>query len=170
MPQIFDNIEIPLLPTLQTALKMSERADFCVGYFNLRGWKELDHYVEKWAGGEGHCCRLLVGMQRPPEEELRAALRPSSFDKSMDTASVARLKKSLAEKFREQLQWGAPTDADETGLRRLAAQMRAKKLQVKLFLRHPLHAKLYLLFRPDPLNPKIGFRPGFAGAADEGGD
>ena len=157
MPQIFDNIEIPLLPTLQTALKMSERADFCVGYFNLRGWKELDHYVEKWAGGEGHCCRLLVGMQRPPEEELRAALRPSSSDESMDAASAARLKKSLAEKFREQLQWGAPTDADETGLRRLAAQVRAKKLQVKLFLRHPLHAKLYLLFRPDPLNPKIGF-------------
>ncbi len=28
---------------------------------------------------------------------------------------------------------------------------------VKLFLRHPLHAKLYLLFRQDPLNPKIGY-------------
>ena len=28
---------------------------------------------------------------------------------------------------------------------------------VKLFLRHPLHAKLYLLFRRDPVNPTIGF-------------
>ena len=28
---------------------------------------------------------------------------------------------------------------------------------VKLFLRHPLHAKLYLLFRPDPIAPTIGY-------------
>jgi hypothetical protein len=28
---------------------------------------------------------------------------------------------------------------------------------VKLFLRHPLHAKLYLLFRSDPVNPIIGY-------------
>ena len=34
---------------------------------------------------------------------------------------------------------------------------RPTKLVVKLFLRHPLHAKLYLLFRPDPINPKIGY-------------
>ncbi|MCZ7534469.1 MAG: phospholipase D-like domain-containing protein [Acidimicrobiia bacterium] len=43
------------------------------------------------------------------------------------------------------------------GLRRLASQIRAGKVRVKLFLRHPLHAKLYLLFRPDVVNPAIGF-------------
>ena len=42
-------------------------------------------------------------------------------------------------------------------LRRLARQIRARKVIVKLFLRHPLHAKLYLLHRPDPINPKVGF-------------
>src|SRR2546430_5065817 len=36
---------------------------------------------------------------------------------------------------------GVPTDEDEKGLRRLAHQIRDKKLCVKLFLRHPLHAK-----------------------------
>jgi len=39
----------------------------------------------------------------------------------------------------------------------LAAQIKAKKRVVKLFVRHPLHAKLYLLFRPDPVNPIVGF-------------
>ena len=46
---------------------------------------------------------------------------------------------------------------DETGLRRLAAQIRAKKVAVKLYFRHTLHAKLYLLYRNDPNNPIIGF-------------
>ena len=52
---------------------------------------------------------------------------------------------------------GAPTNEDEAGLRRLAKQIRAKKVVVKLFLKHPLHAKLYLLFRPDPINPSVGY-------------
>ena len=52
---------------------------------------------------------------------------------------------------------GVPTNADEAGLRRLGAQLKAGKVVVKLFLRHPLHAKLYLLFRADPINPIIGY-------------
>lgn len=52
---------------------------------------------------------------------------------------------------------GIPTNDDEAGLQRLAAQIKAKKVVVKLFLRHSLHAKLYLLFRPDPINPTIGY-------------
>lgn len=28
---------------------------------------------------------------------------------------------------------------------------------MKLFLSHPLHAKLYLHFRPDPINPIVGY-------------
>ena len=160
MPVIFDNIQNDLLPTLRKAMEASQRADFCVGYFNLRGWRFLDEYVEKWAGGEGHCCRLLVGMQRLPEEELRIALRMhENADPlaQLDTGESKKLLRKLAENFRQQLQMGAPTEADERGLRRLAGQIRTGKVVVKLFLRYPLHAKLYLLQRPDALSPKLGF-------------
>ena len=67
MPRIFDNIEASLLPALQENLELSDHADFCVGYCNLRGWKELDSYIETWSGNEGHCCRLLVGMHQLPQ-------------------------------------------------------------------------------------------------------
>ena len=157
MPQIFDNIEKHLLPTLSEAMGVSHRGDFCVGYFNLRGWRQIDAHVEKWTGGDGHCCRLLVGMQRLPDEEFRLAFSATGRDQEIDNATAIKLKRELAENFREQLTYGIPTSADEAGLRRLAAQITARKLVVKLFVRHQLHAKLYLLFRHDRVSPKVGY-------------
>lgn len=90
----------------------------------------------------------------------------------MDNATVLRLKRSLAEEFRAQLCVGSPTDEDERGLRRLAAQLKSRKVEVRLFLRHFLHAKLYLLFRADPINPVTGFLGSsnltFAGLSNQG--
>src|SRR3990170_1009592 len=172
MPRIFDNIEQQLLPALRETLEVANRADFCVGYLNLRGWKQIDSYIEHWSGGIGNCCRLLVGMQRPPQEELLAAMSLVKRDGDLDNQTALRLKKKLAEDFRDQLTIGVPTNEDETGLRQLAAQIKAKKVVVKLFLRHPLHAKLYILFRPDPINPIIGYVGSsnltFAGLSQQG--
>jgi len=157
MPRIFDNIALELLPSLRETLEISQRSDFCVGYFNLRGWKAIDGLIEKWPGGQGQQCRLLVGMQRLAQEELRAAYSLLPQENEISQQAVIRLKRRLAEEFRAQLTFGAPNDEDEAGLRRLSAQLKTGKVVVKLFLRHTLHAKLYLCFRPDPNNPITGF-------------
>lgn len=157
MPRVLDNIDEHLASALRDTLGVAERADFCVGYFNLRGWKQIDKYIEEWSGGDGYCCRLLVGMHRTPQAGLREALSLGKSEKSIDNQTAVRLKKRLAEEFREQLAFGCPTDEDEAGLRRLARQIKAEKVVVKLYLRHPLHAKLYLLFRPDPVNLAVGY-------------
>jgi len=172
MPRILDNIEQQLLPALQDTLALSSRADFCVGYFNLRGWKHIDSRVECWPGGEGNCCRLLVGMQRLPHDELQAAMTLVRRESGIDNQTALRLKKKMAGEFALQLAMGVPTNQDEAGLRRLAVQLKTRKLVVKLFLRHPLHAKLYLAFRDDPISPAIAYLGSsnltFAGLCSQG--
>ena len=157
MPRILDNLspDATLLSTLRTTLQLSQRADFCVGYFNLRGWKHVDQYVEPWTD-DGQQARILIGMQKLPHDELREAL--SMLDApAIDNRTALRLKQRLAEQFRDQLVIGAPTNDDEAALQRLVRQLRAGKVVVKLFLRHPLHAKLYLCFREDPVSPVVGY-------------
>ena len=173
MPRIFDNLEAAssLLPALRETLALSSRADFCVGYFNLRGWGGLAPYVDDW-NPNGGPCRVLIGMQRLPHEELRQFLSLLDKPTGMDNQTAHRLRVQLAEQLRQQLTIGIPTNADERTLRQLAAQLRAKKVVVKLFLRHPLHAKLYLLFRDDPVNPIVGYLGSsnltFAGLSGQG--
>ncbi|HEV7127538.1 MAG TPA: hypothetical protein VGN32_08850, partial [Ktedonobacterales bacterium] len=157
MPRIFDNVESKLQSALRKTLESAARADFCVGYFNLRGWRQLDDLVERFSGLDESRCRVLVGMQRLPQDELRAAQRIASSDEGIDNQTALRLRKLAAEEFREQLVLGVPTDADEAGLRRLSQQLKAGKVVVKLHLRFPLHAKLYLLYRTDYNNPITGF-------------
>lgn len=146
-----------LLTGLRETLASSTRSDYCVGYFNLRGWKGLDDLVERWTGGDGSQCRLLIGMQTSSADDLRRAMSLVGADDRIDNAGALRLRLKMADEFRQQLTFGAPTNVDEAGLRRLSAQLRARKVVVKLFLRHNLHAKLYLNYRPDPASPIVGF-------------
>lgn len=173
MPRIFDNLSANtrLAPALQETLAISDRADFCVGYFNLRGWGHLAPYVDRWKPGNGPC-RVLIGMQRLPNEELREALALRDGPPSMDNATAHRLRVQMAEQLRQQLTFGLPTNSDEAALHHLAEQLKTKRVVVKLFLRHPLHAKLYLLFRDDPNNPITGYLGSsnltFAGLSQQG--
>jgi superfamily II DNA or RNA helicase len=163
MPKIYDNIEHNLTKGLYEALEVSHRADFCVGYFNLRGWKEVAHAVEKLQGdtisekgkAEFRVCRLLVGMQKTPDELLKEYVGKNA-NVSVSQQMLVELKKRLAVEFREQLAKSVPTTADEQALQQLKKQLIDHKLCVKLYARN-LHAKLYLAYSPDKRLPLMGF-------------
>jgi hypothetical protein len=103
VPRIFDNIDLKLLPTLQETLQQAKQADFCVSYFNLRGWRSIDRWIEQFSGADAECCRLVVGMQKLPHEQLRSLHSLTASDDGMDSPMAARLRKQAAAEFREQL-------------------------------------------------------------------
>lgn len=158
MPKIFDNLESKLLDGLRRVLPEATACSFCVGYLNLRGWDQLADLVEGLTGGdEDLACRVLVGMHRPPEEEMKALAGLNRGSQIVDGPTLARLRRRITESFKEQLEFGVPSAQAETALRQLAGQLRARKVFLKAFLRYPLHAKLYLVRRQDPVTPLIGF-------------
>lgn len=165
MPNIYDNIEKYLEEGLKKTLDKSVRADFCIGYFNLRGWRRIAGEVEKLPGDclpeefdddTKYHCRVLVGMQKMPEDELKDFLTGDGIV-NMDNTKAIELKKKMARLFREQLTYGTPTNEDENALKQLSVQLKEKRVIVKLHLKHTLHAKLYLAFRDDYNNPVTGF-------------
>lgn len=113
-------------------------------------------YVEENANQEFRVCRLLIGMHRPPEEIISRIYGSEEF--ICDSQYVRKQKLKIAHEFKKQIQWGSqPTLQDQETLRRLAQQLRDNKVVVKLYLRGPLHAKLYLAHRPgDKAAPIVG--------------
>lgn len=137
-----------------------KRMDFCVGYFNLRGWSFVADEVDNLDGDyvyEGddrvfRTARLLIGMYRAPEELLRMQYGRPVY---VDADYVQKCKRKIAEDFKHQLLIGKTTKQDEFTLRQLCRQLTENKLCVKLYLREPLHAKLYIAHNPQSRLKKI---------------
>ena len=156
MARIYDNIETKFTQGLQDIVTNMgvKRVDFCVGYFNLRGWQLVVNQIDQIPGDfvyEGNkqvfrCCRLLIGMHQPDQELVR---RLYSKEQIPDAAYAQQCKLEIAREFKKQLLLGLPTKQDEWTLRRLSAQLKEEKVCVKLYVAEPLHAKLYLAHRPD---------------------
>ena len=162
MARIYDNIETKFVNGLQDLITDVgiKRVDFCVGYFNLRGWNLVVNQIDQIPGDfvyendqqKFRRCRLLIGMHQPEEELVR---RLYSTPQIPDAAYVQQCKLEIARDFKKQLLLGLPTQRDEWTLRRLSAQLKEEKVRVKLYVAEPLHAKLYLAYSPDSNRNKI---------------
>jgi len=156
MPTIYDNIDQHLAPALKAALREAHSADFCVGYFNLRGWGDIGPSIDALPAG-AEPCRLLIGMVQPPGELRRALHGMSPDDGGIDNPLLKRLRRRVVEEFREQLTSGVPSRADETVLRMLGRQLREGRLRIRFNADRTLHAKLYLVHWRNPLIPRLAY-------------
>jgi len=158
MPNIYDNINAKLKDAILKRLAEAvgtAGADFCVGYFHLRGWEILAGEVENWTPGQEKI-RLLVGMNLT-DETLPPPSPPEDQEVLLDNRTKLREREKAAWAFRRQLVRGLPTNQDEKALKKLLAALQNGLLEVHLFLRHPLHAKLYLLHRKDEDMPLLAY-------------
>lgn len=163
MARIYDNIDIKFEQALRDIMESPsvKRVDFCVGYFNLRGWKLVVNqvnnlpgdYVDEQGDNVLRTCRLLIGMHSHHEDYIRQIY--GRGDVLPDANMVQRCKLQIAVDFRKQLLIGLPTKQDEWTLRRLSAQLKEGKVTVKLYLREPLHAKLYIAHKDDYSCPRV---------------
>ena len=157
MPRIYDNKDVSFLSGLSDALGRSHKSDICTAYFNLRGWKKIASIIDKYEGGENNQSRLLLGMYAPDWQLRKELLQDETEVWKTDNKKARKLRAEALKKFRNQLMIGIPSNEDETGLRKLAHQLKEKKVIIKCFTRHPLHAKLYLTFNQTEFAGKIGF-------------
>ena len=164
MAKIYDNIDVKFTEGLKGIITNVgvKRVDFCVGFFNLRGWNLVVDQVDSLEGEFIYekderifrTCRLLIGMHRPPEDIIRK-FYTSVSNNLIDAEEVRKCKRTIATEFRKQLTIGIPSKKDEWTIRRLISQLKGEKVVVKLYLKEPLHAKLYLAHRPDDHFNKI---------------
>ena len=105
MPKIYDNIENYLKEGLNKTLENANRADFCIGYFNLRGWKQLYQHIEQLPGdylskesgsSNKYYCRILIGMQRQPIQLLEEIFSTNNQN-IIDNARAHEFKKKIAQ-------------------------------------------------------------------------
>ena len=158
MPNIYDNIEAKILDGLTAAFTadQTQRADICVGYINLRGWRCIADAIDRLPGDDGKPpCRLIVGMPTDTMASLHRYYTQQQEDASNEVVVARRnkYKRQLA----KQLSIGTKSNEDQKGLLAFAAQLKSGKVQVKFFARHRLHAKLYLAHRTDKMAQVIGF-------------
>lgn len=165
MSKIVDNGELSLSEALTEILPHAYAFDACVGYFNLRGWKQLRGAIGEMQTESGNGTRppvrLLVGMAVAPDQALRQALEGDTRPVDLQTA-VARSHEAVLG-FAQQLIWGVPSKSDEAGLRQLRDDLESGLLKVKFAAREPLHAKLYVAHLP--AGP-AGYRHGIVGSSN----
>lgn len=154
MPTIIDNVEVRLLDQLSAFIGSAYQVKACIGFLNLKGWRALGGLIESLVPyPQDPPCKVLIGIvdiERGIDPALAAGHRT-------DGEQARHYRKTMLELLCQQITRGIPTESAQSALRMLSAQLRSGTVQIKLHTRYPLHAKLYLIKRPDHITPRIGF-------------
>ena len=145
---IIDNVEINLIDVLKQKLSISKRARFAVGFLFLNGFKELRNEIENLEKLE-----ILAG-SRTNKETAEVMLLGKKWQKAVSD-TLERMKylpedqrnQILEQEFREflnDLSYIDPTEENIEFLKWFLDKLREGKIEIRIYYKGPLHAKLYL--------------------------
>lgn len=167
MPRIFDNLtESTQLKTgINDVFERFNAIDIATGYFDLRGWSQLNDQVTNKAAtrqpDERPITRILIGMVLPGEHDelMRHITHPlhDAQDGEGARARAKRVQQEVAAHLAKQLSRGIPTAADRRILQSLRQLVAEKHVELRVYTQQPLHGKTYILHRDDPSTPIHGF-------------
>lgn len=127
--------------------------DVATGYFDLRGWADLDadirSLIAKRGEQEGPVVRILIGMATPSAHEAtlvrldEEATGVPTLDADREISQGRR--DVVIRNFREQLSRGRTTEQTRAALASLRELVAQGRVELKAFTRQPLHGKTYIL-------------------------
>jgi len=145
---IIDNQKTKLVEHINSLLKDSDRAKFAVGYFFASGLKPIIDEIEKLKE-----IKLLIGnvsniktvealaLIYPKEEKIQESLDKQTYlTPNQKNIVIEENKKGIAKSVSKIAQ----SDKNEEFIKKIATLIKNKKLKVKVYLPHPLHAKVYI--------------------------
>ncbi|MEW6326252.1 MAG: helicase-related protein [Thermodesulfobacteriota bacterium] len=145
---IIDNRNIKLRDEINSILGSSERVKFAVGYLYLSGFYQIAERL-----GELSEVKILTGnsLNQETVEELAQSL--AGFDELEEAYNSKRVqrksekgkvKTEVADAIVKNLQALPHSIERETNIKRLSELIKGGKVQVKIYTKHPLHAKAYI--------------------------
>ena len=145
---IIDNRNVKLRDEINALLKSSEKVKFAVGYLYLSGFYQIAERL-----GELKEVKIITGntLQRHTIEELAQSL--ASEEELTETVETTRVqRKSEKERIRDEvadaitrnLQALPHTSQREQNIKRLSELIREGRVKIKVYTKHPLHAKAYI--------------------------
>ena len=145
---IIDNSNLKLVDVLKEKLLISKRASFAVGWLFLSGFKELRNEIDGLEKLE------IIAGPRTNKQTIEAMLLEKKWEKAVSD-NLEKMKylpenerqKILDEEFRDlinDISYIKPTEENIEFLRWFAEKLKEKKIEIRIYYKAPLHAKLYV--------------------------
>lgn len=153
MPQIIDNREEKLINVIKDKLRKSKRARFCSGWLFISGFKYLKDEIDKLEKLE-----ILAGSKTNKqtaeimllEKKLEKAVK-LSLEKNKYLPEDKRREKLEEEKnsLINEISYLELTEENKEFLEWFMQKLQERKIEIRIYYKEPMHAKLYLFENDD---------------------
>ena len=154
---VIDNEKTTMAKAIQDILPNATKASIAVGYFYISGFSVIMDHMKKMEESDhpDHKMQILISPEtdRPTAEALLAG-NMSSYEEMAEEASKFiqgsfrdKVTRAAAE-IKKSLEYMSQTELQRNAVKRLADMMRRGKVEVRVYCRTTLHAKMYIFDRP----------------------